>query len=74
MADETMQRTLDAEERKKTYERIMKVSAEVGVPFALALTMFFTNLTLANGIGVALVAAVVTYFFVFVVVRLFFSH
>lgn len=74
MSDEAVQRTHDAEEHRKSYQAIMKAGSEVGVPFSLALTMFFTNLVMANGLGVALVAAVVTYLFVFFVVKTFFSH
>lgn len=74
MADEAAQRTQDAEEHRKTYHAIMRASGEVGVPFSLALTVFFTNLVLANGIGLAILGGVITYLFVFFVVRTFFSH
>ena len=74
MTDETLQRAQDAEEHRKSYEAIMKASAEIGVPFALALTMFFTSLVMANGIWVSLFAGIVTYVFVFFVVKTFFSH
>ncbi len=68
------QRALDAEENRKTYGAVMKVGAEIGVPFCLALTMFFTNLVMANGVGAAIVLAVITYLFSFFVVKAFFSH
>ncbi|MEE2691838.1 MAG: hypothetical protein VX640_09905 [Pseudomonadota bacterium] len=74
MAQDAAQRTHDAEEHRKTYRAIMKASGEVGVPFCLALTVFFTNLVLANGVGTALVAAVITYLAVFFIVKTFFSH
>lgn len=74
MTDETAQRARDAEEHRKAYHAIMKFSAEFGVPFSLALTMFFTNLVMANGFLVALFAGLVTHFFVFLIVKLFFSH
>jgi hypothetical protein len=74
MADEAAQRLADAEEHRRTYKGIMKATGEVGVPFALALTVFFTNLVLANGVGVALAGGVITYLFVFFVVRTFFAH
>lgn len=74
MAQDAAQQVQDAEEHLKTYNAIMKASGEVAVPFSLALTVFFTNLVLANGIGLALVAGVVTYLFVFFVVKMFFSH
>lgn len=74
MADELTQRAMDDEQNQKTYSAVMKVSAEIGVPFCMALTMFFTNLVMANGIGVALVAAIATYLFVYFVVKAFFSH
>lgn len=74
MAQDAAQRTQDAEEHRKTYRAIMKASGEVGVPFCLALTVFFTNLVLANGVGTALVAAVITYLAVFFIVKTFFSH
>ena len=72
--DEAAQRRLDAEGNRRTYEAVMRASSEIGVPFVVALTMFFTNLVMANGVGVALAVAVVTYFFVFFVVKAFFSH
>lgn len=52
----------------------MKFGAEFGVPFSLALTMFFTNLVMANGFWVALFAGVAVHVFVFLIVKLFFSH
>ena len=73
MTDEATQRALDAEDHQKSYSAIMKLSGEVGVPFALALTAFFTNLVMGNGI-LAVVAAFITYVFVFFVVKTFFSH
>lgn len=74
MTDETLQRAQDAEEHRQAYEAVMKVSAEFGVPFALALTMFFTSLVMANGIWVSLFAGVGVYVFVYLIVKLFFSH
>ena len=74
MTDETAQRLQDAEEHRRSYEGVMKASAEIGVPFAMALTMFFTNLVLANGFWFSLFAGVATYIFVHIVVKLFFSH
>jgi hypothetical protein len=71
---EDAQRIHDAEEHRKTYVSVMKASGEIGVPFALALTVFFTNLVMANGIGLALVGAIITYLFTFWIVRTFFSH
>lgn len=65
---------LDPEEHRQTYEGVMRASGEIGVPFSLALTMFFTNLVLANGVGVALIAAIATYIAAFFIVRAFFSH
>ena len=74
MSDEAMQRAEDADATEQSYKAIMKAGSEIGVPFALALTMFFTSLVLANGIWLTLFAAIVTYVFVFVVVKAFFSH
>lgn len=74
MVDDAAQRALDAEEHRKTYERIMKASGEVGVPFTLALAVFFTFLVMAKGFIVAVIAGVFAYVFVFFVVRTFFSH
>ncbi|MEO0398740.1 MAG: hypothetical protein AAF224_04880 [Pseudomonadota bacterium] len=64
----------DSDENKNTYETFIRAYSEIGVPFAIALTMFFTNLVMANGVIVAVLAAVVTYLFVFFVVKAFFSH
>ena len=79
MANDAAHRVIDAnstdsKENKRTYDAFMRAYSEIGVPFAIALTMFFTNLVLANGIPIAVIAAVVTYFFVFFVVKAFFSH
>ena len=74
MTDETLQRAQDAEEHRRTYEAVMKASAEFGVPISLALTMFFTNLVMANGVVTAIVAGVAVYVFVYIIVKLFFSH
>lgn len=74
MNDNASPDILDPSEQRATYKSVMRTSAEIGVPFCLALTMFFTNLVLANGIGVALVMAIITYLFVFFVVKAFFSH
>lgn len=74
MADETAQRLADAEEHRRSYKAIMKVSGEIGVPGALGLAVFFTNLVMANGVGIAFLAGVITYIFVYFVVRTFFSH
>ena len=74
MIDDTAQRALDAEANKRTYEGVMRASGEIGVPFCLALTVFFTNLVMANGVGIAIFAALITYIAVFFVVKAFFSH
>lgn len=74
MTDEAVQRAHDAEEHERSYHAIMKASAEIGVPFALALTMFFTQLTMANGIWMALFAGIAVYVLVYFVVKTFFSH
>ena len=55
--DEAKQRTADAEEHRKIYNGIMKASTEVGVPLCMGLAIFFTQLVLANGIGVGMAAA-----------------
>lgn len=74
MTDETLQRVRDAEEHKRSYDAIMKAGAEIGVPFAMALAMFFTNLAARHGFWLALFAGIATYVLVFFVVKTFFSH
>lgn len=74
MAENIIERHQDAEEHLRTYKSIMKATGEIGVPFAMALTVFFTNLVLANGFWLSLFAGVLTYLAVFWIVRLFFSH
>ena len=74
MPEETLQRQADAEDNRRTYQQIMRASGEVGVPFSLALTVFFTNLVLANGVPLAILGAIITYLAVFFIVRTFFSH
>lgn len=72
--DEVKQRAADAEEHRKIYQGIMKASAEVGVPFCMGLAMFFTQLVLANGIGVAFISFVGVYLLVWWIVKTFFTH
>ncbi len=74
MADDTIQRVHDAEEHRKSYNAIMKASTEIGVPFSLALAMFFTSLVMANGVLLSIVLGVAVYVFAHVVVKVFFSH
>jgi hypothetical protein len=74
MVDEATQRALDAEEHRRSYAGIMRATGEIGLPFVLAMSVFFVNLVLANGVGIALVGGVITYLLVFFVVRVFFSH
>lgn len=74
MTDEAAQRVADAEEHRRSYETIMRASSEIGVPFSLALAMFFTNLVLAHGFWLSLFAGAATYVFVYFVVKTFFSH
>ncbi len=74
MSDEAIQRLKDAEEHQRSYDGIMTASTEIGVPFAMALTVFFTSLVMANGIWLSLFASVATYVFAHLVVKNFFSH
>lgn len=72
--DEQDQRAADAEEHRRNYQGIMKGAAEIGVPLALAGTMFSTQLVLANGLFVAFLSFVGVYLFVWWVVKTFFTH
>lgn len=74
MPDDAAQRLADAEEHRRSYKAIMRAASEIGVPFALALAMFFTNLVLAHGFWLSLFAGAVTYVFIHFVVKIFFSH
>ncbi len=74
MTDEAIQRTQDAEEHKKSYEAIMGAATEIGVPFSMALAMFFTGLVTRSGVLMAILMAVVVYILAHVVVKMFFSH
>jgi len=73
-ADDTAQRVADAEEHRKIYKGIMRASAQVGVPFSMGLAMFFTQLVMANGIGVAALSFIVVYVLVWWVAKTFFMH
>lgn len=73
MTDEAARRA-DAEEHRRSYEAIMRASSEIGVPFALALAMFFTNLVLAHGFWLSLFAGAGAYVLVYFIVKMFFSH
>ena len=72
--DETEQRAADAEEHRRNYQGVMKASTEIAVPLVLALTMFFSQLTMRHGLGVAVLSFVVVYLFAWWVVRTFFTH
>ncbi len=74
MSDEAIQRVKDAEEHRRSYDGIMTAATEIGVPFALALAMFFTSLVMVNGIWLSLFAGVATYVFAHLIVKTFFSH
>ena len=74
MTDETMQRAHDAEEHRRSYDAIMKASTEVGVPFSMALAMFFTSLVMRNGVILSIVLGVAVYVLAHIVVKLFFTH
>lgn len=73
MTDEATQRVQDAEEHRRSYNAIMKASTEIGVPFALGLAMFFTQLVMGNG-WVALFTGVATYVIAHIIVKVFFTH
>jgi len=74
MTEEITQSVKDAEEHRKSYDDIMTASTHIGVPLVMALAVFFTNLVMANGVLTALLAGVVTYVFIFLIVKSFFSH
>jgi hypothetical protein len=74
MSDDAVQRTHDAEEHKKSYDAIMGAATEFGVPFSLALAMFFTGLVTRSGVLMAIVLAVIVYVFSHIIVKVFFSH
>lgn len=74
MTDEAIQRVQDAEEHKKSYDGIMKAMTEIGVPFCLGLTMFFTSWVMANGLLLSIILGGVVYVASHLTVKLFFSH
>ncbi|WP_428408844.1 hypothetical protein [Hyphococcus sp.] len=74
MTDDAIQRAQDAEEHKKSYNAIMGAATAVGVPFSLALAMFFTGLVTRQGVLMAILLAVVVYIFSHIIVKVFFSH
>lgn len=70
-ANDANQMARDREEHVKSFKGIMKASTEVGVPLVMALGMFFTQLTMGNGLwAVAWFFAV--YLLVLFVVKVFF--
>ncbi len=74
MTDDAIQRAQDAEEHKKSYNAIMGAATAVGVPFSLALAMFFTGLVTRSGVLMSILLAVVVYIFSHIIVKVFFSH
>lgn len=74
MADNALHRAADAEQNQKTYQAVMRFSAEVGVPACMGLGMFFTQLVMAHGVPAAFLGGVLVYVAVLIVVKLFFSH
>ena len=74
MSDDAVENAHDAKEHKQSYDAIMTAATEIGVPFSLALTMFFTGLVTRSGVLMSILLAVVVYVFAHIVVKLFFSH
>ena len=65
---------IDPSERLATYKGVMKFSAEFGVPFCLAIAMFFTTALMKVGFFGAVAAALVVYVATVIIVKMFFSH
>ncbi|PQA87504.1 hypothetical protein [Hyphococcus luteus] len=74
MTDEAVEHAHDAEEHKKSYDAIMGAATEIGVPFSMALAMFFTGLVTRSGVLMAILMGVIVYVLAHIVVKLFFSH
>ncbi|GJL93273.1 hypothetical protein [Hyphococcus sp.] len=74
MTDEVEQRAKDAEEHKRSYAGIMGAATEIGVPFAMGLSMMFTSLVMANGVLLSILLGVAVYVFSHLIVKMFFSH
>ena len=74
MTDEVAQHVHDAEEHKKSYNAIMGAATQIGVPFSMALAMFFTGLVTRAGVLTAILLAVIVYVLSHVIVKVFFSH
>ena len=74
MSDDATQHAHDNEEHKKSYDAIMGAATEIGVPFCMALAMFFTGLVTRSGVLTSIVLAVIVYIFAHVIVKVFFSH
>jgi len=74
MTDETIQRVHDAEEHRKSYDAIMGAATEIGVPFSMALAMFFTGLVTRSGVLMSIILGVVVYVAAHIIVKAFFSH
>ena len=72
-ADEAKQHAADTLEHRRSYNAIMKAATHVGVPFSMALALFFAQLTMRNGVVVAAISAVIIYVFAWWVVKTFFS-
>lgn len=70
--DENMPRD-DVRKHEEFYHAFMKAAGEFGVPFSLALTVFFVALVMAKGIWVALFSAVAVHVLVRFFVKAFFS-
>lgn len=73
-ADEARRRAADAEAHRITYNEIMRVSTKFGVPFFMAMTIFFTQLVMGNGAGFAFLSFIVVFLAVWWIVKTFFTH
>ncbi|MEL7488844.1 MAG: hypothetical protein AAGJ87_16730 [Pseudomonadota bacterium] len=73
MAEKMSGDILDPKEQQQSYNAVMKFGAEVGVPFSLGLTMFFTQLVMGNGWW-AVPWFIIVYLAVWFIVKTFFSH
>ena len=62
---------MDTSSQQGTFEGVMKFTGIIGLPFCLALTAFFSSLTVGAGLA-SVPIFIAVYVFVFFAVKLFF--
>ena len=75
MADQDYERgTMDVSDQQSTFNGVMKFSGYWGMPFSIALAVFFTVLLVGGGLLSGFFSFVLSFIFTQIGVKTFFAH